>query len=347
MAGILALPLADALLPLLASLLLAGAAALGYLVGKTLERSPWPLFLIAQGVADVFVGTIRLVVTWAADGARNAASTMAAIFVNPYVVLLHAVWSVGDTAAALLNLRVVVIPFVAAQYAQTVFARVLQEVADRTEAVNALYWTAYNWVRGLYDFTTAGLAAAAADARQLYAAAISHADQVGAAAVAYTQEVGAAVEAHADQGDAAAEAFAQAIGAEALAYTQQVGAALTGDLELARRDLQGYTDAMGRATSAYAAALAAAVGAYAAARSDALAVAVQGIEDSPCQRFCAPLGGVGEWVQDLETAGLVAALVALAGESVHDPAGVAGGLIEAFSGPLRATADEVRQVAGV
>ena len=71
----------------------------------------------------------------------------------------------------------------------------------------------------------------------------------------------------------------------------------------------------------------------------AVAIRVTAIERSKCQQFCSPLGDLGQLLQDVEDAALVALLLAMAGEMARDPRGAARS-IDSLIGP------QVRELTG-
>ena len=68
--------------------------------------------------------------------------------------------------------------------------------------------------------------------------------------------------------------------------------------------------------------------AYARALALPIAAAVEGIENSPCMKACEPLGNLGQFIQGIEDAGMLAILIALIHEAQTDPAAVATAIDE-------------------
>ena len=333
--AVLALPIDLALEALAGLLLICAAVALGFLTRDVFAKLPWPLYLVAAATYNAIVGSIAAMVTWTTQSAQNTANTFRAIVINPYIVLMHTTWGLGDTATALHGFRTITIPFWAAIAEQYAFGLVMQARFDLGNAVAHVLAQAAAW------FT-----AAIQRADQVGAIAVTHADQVGAAAVAHADQVGllaflrtdlalAQAVTHADQVGARDVAFTQAAMAEAIDVARQVGVTAEGfALELEREAL-AHTDAMGLAVSAYAAQLAALVDARAAARSATISTAVTAIEDSPCMQTCGALGDLGALLQGLTDAGLLAVLLALLAEAERDPGAVAAEIEAVLGGPAR------------
>ena len=63
--------------------------------------------------------------------------------------------------------------------------------------------------------------------------------------------------------------------------------------------------------------------------------AIQEIEDSPCQQFCSPLGELGQLLQGLEDAGMLAIMIALVEEAVTNPSGVKDAISNDIMPPIR------------
>lgn len=131
--------------------------------------------------------------------------------------------------------------------------------------------------------------------------------------------------------DEARQALAQVQVAER--YAEQLAldvrdAARAGDLDAERYaqnlgiQVEDYARALERAAVGHADQAVAAAAAAAAAATGAVAARVTDIEDSPCQRFCSPLGDLGQLLQGLEDAGFVAILLGLIAEVRHDPGAV-------------------------
>lgn len=79
--------------------------------------------------------------------------------------------------------------------------------------------------------------------------------------------------------------------------------------------------------------------AQALAQAQALVVpieaAISNIEDSPCMQYCSPLGDLGQLLQGLEDAGLLAIMVALIEEARTNPGQVAADINNDLAGPIK------------
>lgn len=170
----------------------------------------------------------------------------------------------------------------------------------------------------------AEFSAGEAFAVQLAQAAIAHADQVGAEAMALGRAEAAAVAGYAESLASSVLGVVTAGLREAETFTERVGVA---DQDFAR--------AIGRQAIDHADAAVVAAAAAAAAATAAVATRVQEIEDSPCQRYCSPLGDIGALAQGLFDAGLVAILLGLVAQCERDPAGVAEELRAVVVGPVQ------------
>ena len=149
----------------------------------------------------------------------------------------------------------------------------------------------------------------------------------------------AQAQAAAAQGIAAAGQVAQ----YARALDQVIWGDLTGQVQAAERfaellngQTQDYAQRLGRASIDHTDAVGAAVAAGAAAATAAVTARVVEIEQSKCQQFCSPLGDLGQFLQGLEDAALLAALLDLLYEGMSDPQAVE----QALEGPLVAIAKE-------
>jgi hypothetical protein len=75
--------------------------------------------------------------------------------------------------------------------------------------------------------------------------------------------------------------------------------------------------------------------AYARSLAVPIAAAVTAIEQSPCQRFCSPLGDLGQLLQGLENAGMLAIMIAMVEAAMHDPAGLEAEIARDIVPPIR------------
>lgn len=64
-------------------------------------------------------------------------------------------------------------------------------------------------------------------------------------------------------------------------------------------------------------------------------IAVQAIENSPCMQYCSPLGDLGQLLQGLEDAGLLAIMIALVQEARTNPGQVATDINNDLAGPIK------------
>lgn len=177
------------------------------------------------------------------------------------------------------------------------------------EAVNV--WAAAQRIVG--EEAARALAAEAqltAEAQLIGLQAERYAAQLAAQGIAYTQ---AAV--------LDAERFAERVGADAEGYARSLSDLVMGRVHTLAQDLT-LADV-------------------------AVAERVDAIERSPCQRYCDPLGVLGQFLQDLEGAGLLALLAALAASAVEDPRGTRDAVLELVQAPAQETAQVVASLAGV
>lgn len=135
-------------------------------------------------------------------------------------------------------------------------------------------------------------------------------------------------------GTAAADrAYAEALQRQALGYAQEGIQDALGAAERARAEAEAYAQAAAGQALRYADQVRAQAIAHADALAVPLAAAVTALEDSPCIKACEPLGEIGQLIQDLEGAGLLALLLALVEEARTHPDQVTAMLGEVFTGP--------------
>lgn len=176
--------------------------------------------------------------------------------------------------------------------------------------------------------------------RDLYASAVQVAVSEAEAVDAHVRLALAEAVTHTDQAVGQVEALATGLYAQSLAYSQEVGR----DLLVALDADQAWTRDAVRQAEVEGQAAAAAAGAAALAGAGALVTAVAArvtaIEDSPCQRFCSPLGDAGQLLQGIQDAGILAIILGLVVQAEQDPAGLArelhDGLVEPVQGILGA-----------
>lgn len=243
--------------------------------------------------------------------------------------LLRAVQRVVSAYLPALELRVVEFIYRiwadARSYAESLFNSAVQYA-------QALFNSAVSQAQALFasaiDYAGRLFAQLEALTQALFTQAIAFAQQVLAQAIAYTLTLtGQAIE-------LAQTLFAQAIGfaEDAFGRSLDFERRLYGDLlGLLERDfvlLRDYARSLFDAQTTYVDVSIAGV----------LARVLQ-IERSKCQRFCEPLGDLGNLLQQVEDVALAGLLLAMAAEMARDPHGTAK-LIEGLIGP------EVRGVIG-
>jgi len=188
----------------------------------------------------------------------------------------------------------------------------------------------------------------AAHTDYVWAQVAAHTDYVWAQATDYTTRVWKLDSAHADYVWAQATAYATRIVADEAAHVDYVWGVTTRYAEtLMGQEMQRAMDAERSILAAMAAATAGAIattenlwgtetarargaeaGIAAAATAAVAAVAarVTSIEDSPCQRYCGPLGDLGALLDGLSAVVLPAAMIALIEECMTHPADVAAAI---------------------
>lgn len=141
--------------------------------------------------------------------------------------------------------------------------------------------------------------------------AIDYADQVGQRAIGFAQQVGADQASFSEGLYQQSTAYARALQQEAIDY----------DGALHRQALD-HADQVGTQAEGYARALQQQVIDTVGVSVGVVAAQVQDLERSPCIQHCGPLGDLGGLLQDLEDAGALALLVAIAAAAIKDPQGV-------------------------
>lgn len=155
----------------------------------------------------------------------------------------------------------------------------------------------------------------------------------------------------------AAEAYARDLTGGAVSYTDRLfGEALQatrdGVLDAERFagrvgvDAEGYARALHDVAIGHADAVGAAVGLYALSLARPLTDAITRVEESPCIRYCNPLGDLGRLAQGLEEAGLAAFLIGMVAEGLRDPSGTARELNGVLGPIMRETGDSLRDLVG-
>lgn len=339
---VIALGLEEALVALVAMLLLAAAIPLGVLAGNLARQLPGPLGGLANGVVLATEVAIRSQLAWAQSAGQGLASLISAPF--------QAIWT---------DLRALVVATEHLYWSQH---------RMRTVTVPAIYaWTWTELVRAYQSAIAHADQVGARDlayARQLVVQAMARADAEHVQALLHAEQLARAEQEYAHQLVVQAMARADVEFGQATRYAEQLALAeqaYAGDLfreslDYARSAAAGaeaYARGLGLLVEDYARSLtgtaiahadqvgAAAVGAAAVATA-AVAVRVQAIEQSPCQRFCSPLGDIGGLLQALADAGLLAALLALVQEARSHPELVARELDDVFRPAAQAAARSLR-----
>ena len=162
-------------------------------------------------------------------------------------------------------------------------------------------------------YTEARVVGAEGYARDLVQGADAYARQLQGEALQFTRD-----------GVVDAERFAAGVGADAEGYARALH-----NLAI------GHADAVGAATALFALSLA-----------RPLADAIVRVEDSPCFRYCNPLGDLGRLAQGLEEAGLAAFLIGMVAEGIRDPSGTAKEINGVLGPIMRETGDTLRDLVG-
>lgn len=204
---------------------------------------------------------------------------------------------------------------------------------------NELYSRAIGYAQQLYNLAVAWT-------NELYARAVAYAGQLYVQAVQFAQQVYAQAIAYAGQLYGQAVGFAQALYGQAIGFAQVLYQQAVGFAELLYRTSVGYADQLyrqgigytgqvGLQAERYADALYRLAVGYAAASSAAVLARVINLERSKCQKFCEPLGDLGNLIQQVEDAGLALGLLALSVEAFHDPRGTARAVDGLIGGTVR------------
>lgn len=182
---------------------------------------------------------------------------------------------------------------------------------------------------------------------QLHAQALQFAQALHAQELQYTQAVRDQLLRYAQALQAQALNYARTLQAQALGFAEDAfGRAIEYERQLYGEGIR-FSERVGQRATDYARALSERDLAYTAAAVGVVAAAVTAIERSKCQRFCEPLGDLGEDLGDLGDLFEAGALFALAAAAAQDPRGwaqeVAGDLVE----PLREATGAVLAEAGI
>jgi len=336
-----AVGLEEALIAVMGVLLLAAMAPLAILASNVARQLPGPLAAVAGAVAGAIEAGIRLTVVFSEASANALASAIQAPFQAIWTDIRALVLATEHLYWASDRIRTVTIPGVYS-WTWSQLVAVYQASIAHADAVGA---RDVEYARQL----ALGLLARA-DAE--FVEAVRHADAVGLQVAEYARQLAAQDAAYALQLATQEAAYVQAVAAAEAAYA---GDLFREALDYARAGALGaeaYARGIGTLVEDYARTLtgdaithsdaaASAVAAVAAAATAAVATRVRDIEDSPCQRFCGPLGDLGSLLQGLENAGLLALMVALVEEARTHPDQVA----DAIGGVVRPLAqDAVRSL---
>lgn len=332
---------------LLGLAIVAAVVPLGQLTAAILSRLPGPLAAVAGLGVSAIEGAIGQVVRWADASVNGLAHAIDYPFRALWTVQVGAAAAAQQTALSLWNVRFRVIPAVETAittwvwtlynalvtYSTALFqaerARADQEFTDAVRYTQAAVQQAE--ARADYEFGQAVQYAQSATS-----AAMARADQEFSEALQFTLQAVTQAEARADYEFGQAVAYTQAAVADAERFAERVGVAA-----------EGFALGLEREAIDHADAAVAGAAAAAAAATAAVASRVSEIEDSSCQRYCSPLGDLGQFLQGLEDAGLAAALLGLAAAAARDSAGV-GRTIAQGLGPLaQDLASAARQAEGV
>lgn len=293
---------------------------------------------IASRVDILLIGAYVGAVSWTNVATAPLTDAVGRYWLATYSINQQALQAIINLTQKVVMIRFDVIPAVTQQlwvlmsqlYNLTV-SLINAQAAQQQQYSVALYWQAVR-------FTVQELGAEQAFAQQLAAQGQQFTLGQIAQVVSYDQQLAAQLLSDAQGLTLDAERYAAALAAQLVAFTQ----AAVGDAELlAERigvDGAEYARALQRQALDFASGAAAAAFADAAALTAALAVTVTAIEDSPCMRFCAPLGDLGQLLQQLVDLGLAALLVSLAAELARDPRGTAATLDQLIGGPIREVA---------
>ena len=332
---VIALPLGAAAEAAAGLLLLAAAFAIALLVADLLGALPVIGPAVGPAARNATLGAIARLVTWSVASAQGLASVIAAPFVSVWSVIDSMTWTDWKLAQKIWGLRAVTIPAVERFAFDEAQAAKAYAVAY-AEYVKLALWQAINaWVTILVQRMDG-----------LHAQALAYTDYVK---LALWQAINAWVTIlvqRMDTGLAQERAWADARVGQAIDYAGQIGAR---DLrvidqvaeQLARRmDMEvGRALEFERATADTLvrdiAGAEARAGAYAGALVVPVAASLAEVRDSPCFRYCSPLGDLGQLLQGLEDAGLLAVLLALVHDATHDPAQVERMLSDVFREPVK------------
>ena len=248
---------------------------------------------------------------------------------------------------ALYRLRDVTIP--AARDVAIAFAQA--RWADGVIYTQTLYWQAINYAtaqgQAAIAFAQARWADGVVYTQTLYWQSINFAVGVEQRAADFARILQGQAIQHTDAAVANAEDYARALADDGIHFTQQAVGVAEDFARQIGADAEGYARALNDLTQGYARDLVGAEAAAAAVAIAGVATAVRAIEDSPCQKFCNPLGDLGNLLQQVEDLGLAALMLALAAEMAHDPRGTARAIDGLVGDEVRGIIGTLRQESGL
>lgn len=333
------------------------------LVALVFAWALWNMFhpFIVQALSQVPV--IGGYVVGAADSMLwrvwNAQAGWASSALYPLATL---VWVPVHSMETLYNLLTDGLSKLHNQHAFTVYQRLPEAVNRAVNYTTALHQQAINYAEALHqqavNYAQALHQQAVNYAEALHAQAINYAQALHQQAINYVEALHAQAITYAQALHAQATQYAEALHAQAITYAQALQAqALNYADQLYQRSLEyeqrlfgqsiDYTERTHAQENAYAQTLYQQAVTYAEAAAGAVAAQVIELEGRPCMRFCDPLGGLGQALQEIEDLAMVAVLVELAVDGIHDPRGTAQAVTGALGGLVQDAAADVRQLAGI
>jgi len=308
-----------AILAVVGLLLIVAASSLAGLTQRWFGSAPWPLSIVGPGAAVAFTRAVYDGIRWAGASADGLAQVITAPFQALWSWAWYATEAVTATAGAVWRLRWQVLPATVTTLVNWTLALLGQEQRLRAAADQVVA-----------QYAQALTAQAEAYARSLDLQALDYARALMGAEAAARTAADQLLGGYAQTLAAGAEQYAQALDRQLLGWTQQALGDVLRDLAAGDLAAQDYARGIGIAAEdyargltgeaeAYARQLAGAGAAAAAAATAAVGARVTQLEDSPCQQFCGPLGELGQLLQGLEDAGLVAILLALLDEARQHP----------------------------
>ena len=342
-----ALELPAAAVAVVGILLVAAAFAIALLVADMLGALPVIGGTVGPAARNAMLGAIGRTVVWTQQSAQAMASVIAGPVVGIWTMIDALVTEDWQIVGAIYTLATYTLPNLRQWVWSLVDANTRWLFAALAADVDWLKQYTYDTGQWILTWAQGALAAERA-----------YADYVK---IALWDAIGAWVDIlvkRMDAGDVEAGRYAEALAGRAIDYADSVGARDLRVIDQVGGELAARIDAeVGRAID-YERTVAgellrdiagaeARATAYAGALAVPIAAAVTAIEQSPCMRYCSPLGELGQMLQGLQEAGLLAAILALAGESARDAQGT-GRELASVLGPLtRDLAVSARDTVGV